>query len=126
MGNVEKPVQAGSSHTPEPANTLTNPGSAVAKVYNPLLTGGFRLSGSGCLRDCWGSNLTQVDFMDCAGLRMLAAINQHIKTRGGSMRVVAASPAVTRLFELIASSIAPLEYHMLYTVRSAASTPTLP
>jgi hypothetical protein len=43
MGNVEKPVQAGSSHTPEPANTLTNPGSAVAKVYNPLLTGGFRL-----------------------------------------------------------------------------------
>jgi anti-anti-sigma factor len=71
-------------------------------------------------------DLTQVDFMDCAGLRMLAAINQHIKTRGGSMRVVAASPAVTRLFELIASSIAPLEYHMLHTVRSAASTPTLP
>jgi anti-anti-sigma factor len=46
-------------------------------------------------------DLSQVSFMDCAGLHMLAAMDRHIRARGGSMRVVAASPAVARLFELV-------------------------
>jgi anti-anti-sigma factor len=46
-------------------------------------------------------DLSEVGFMDCAGLHMLVAIERHIRAGGGSVRIVAASPAVTRLFELI-------------------------
>jgi anti-anti-sigma factor len=45
-------------------------------------------------------DLSQVTFMDCAGLRALAAIDRYVNAGGGSMRVVALSPIVARLFEL--------------------------
>jgi len=45
-------------------------------------------------------DLSQVTFMDCAGLRTLAAIERHVTASGGSIRVAAVSPEVARLFEL--------------------------
>jgi anti-anti-sigma factor len=45
-------------------------------------------------------DLAQVTFMDCAGLRTLIALDHHVRTAGGSMRVTAVSPEVARLFEL--------------------------
>lgn len=46
-------------------------------------------------------DLSQVTFMDCAGLRTLAAIDRHVTANGGSIRVAAVSPEVARLFELV-------------------------
>ena len=46
-------------------------------------------------------DLSQVTFMDCAGLRALSAIDRHMSASGGSVRVAAVSPAVARLFELV-------------------------
>lgn len=46
-------------------------------------------------------DLSQVGFIDCAGLHMLTALDRYIQARGGGMRIVAASPAVARLFELL-------------------------
>jgi anti-anti-sigma factor len=51
-------------------------------------------------------DLSQVGFMDCAGLRMLAAIDRHIQVRSGSLRITAASPEVARLFALIGPIVA--------------------
>jgi len=47
-------------------------------------------------------DLSQVTFIDCAGLRTLRAFCQHAAAAGGSVRVAAASLAVARLFELAA------------------------
>ena len=52
-------------------------------------------------------DLSQVTFMDCSGLRTLAAIDRHVSMSGGSMRVAAVSPAVARLFELVGRCEAP-------------------
>jgi anti-anti-sigma factor len=53
-------------------------------------------------------DLSQVTFMDCAGLRMLIMIDQHARARGGTVRVAAASAAVARLFELVGPLAAPV------------------
>jgi len=46
-------------------------------------------------------DLSQVTFIDCAGLRTLIALYQHAHTAGGSVHVAAASLPVARLFELV-------------------------
>ena len=46
-------------------------------------------------------DLSQVTFMDLSGLRTLNAIERHVSTRGGSLRVAAVSHEVARLFELV-------------------------
>lgn len=43
---------------------------------------------------------SQVDFVDCAGSRALAAIHRMATARGGSVRMASVSPAAARLFEL--------------------------
>jgi anti-anti-sigma factor len=48
-------------------------------------------------------DLSQITFIDCAGLRTLRAFDQHVAAAGGSVRVAAVSLAVARLFELAAS-----------------------
>jgi anti-anti-sigma factor len=45
-------------------------------------------------------DLEQVTFMDCAGLRTLDAIEEHVRTRGGRVRVASVSPQIARIFEL--------------------------
>jgi anti-anti-sigma factor len=47
-------------------------------------------------------DLSQVTFIDCAGLRTLIALDQHARTTGGSVHVSAASLPAARLFELAA------------------------
>lgn len=46
-------------------------------------------------------DLSQVTFMDCAGLRALIALDHHVRTVGGRVRLTALSPPVARLFELV-------------------------
>jgi anti-anti-sigma factor len=45
-------------------------------------------------------DLSGVTFIDCAGLRPLAAANARARANGASIRLTAMSPAVARLFEL--------------------------
>jgi anti-anti-sigma factor len=45
-------------------------------------------------------DLSQVTFMDCAGLRTLSAIDRHVTASGGSIHMAAVSREVARLFEL--------------------------
>lgn len=45
-------------------------------------------------------DLSQVTFIDCAGLRTLTALDRHVRTSGGRVHVAAASLPVARLFEL--------------------------
>jgi anti-anti-sigma factor len=47
-------------------------------------------------------DLSEVTFIDCAGLRSLIALDRHARASGGSVRVAAASLPVARLFELVA------------------------
>ena len=47
-------------------------------------------------------DLSQVTFIDCAGLRTLIALDRHARSTGGSVHVAAVSLPVARLFELIA------------------------
>jgi anti-anti-sigma factor len=47
-------------------------------------------------------DLSQVTFIDCAGLRTLIALDRHARTTGGSVGVAAVSSPVARLFELVA------------------------
>lgn len=47
-------------------------------------------------------DLSQVTFIDCAGLRTLIALDRHARSTGGSVHVSAVSLPVARLFELIA------------------------
>lgn len=47
-------------------------------------------------------DLSQITFIDCAGLRTLRAFEQHVATAGGSVHVAAVSLPVARLFELLA------------------------
>lgn len=54
-------------------------------------------------------DLSQVTFMDCAGLRVLAAIDRHVSASGGSVRVIAVSSVVVRLFELTGPHGLPLQ-----------------
>jgi anti-anti-sigma factor len=46
-------------------------------------------------------DLSQVTFIDCAGLQALIALDHHVRTAGGRVRVTAVSPQVARLFELV-------------------------
>jgi ABC-type transporter Mla MlaB component len=46
-------------------------------------------------------DLSQVSFIDCAGPQALMALDQHVRTAGGWVRVTAVSPRVARLFELV-------------------------
>ncbi len=52
-------------------------------------------------------DLSQVVFIDCAGLRTLVAFDRHARTLGGSVHVAAASLPVARLFELAALHAGP-------------------
>lgn len=45
-------------------------------------------------------DLTGVSFMDCAGLRALLRARRRVESGKGSIRIVAASPAVRRLISL--------------------------
>lgn len=45
-------------------------------------------------------DLTGVSFMDCAGLRALLRARRRVESRKGSVRIVAASPAVRRTIGL--------------------------
>ena len=45
-------------------------------------------------------DVSGVSFMDCAGLRALLTTRRRAELRGGSMRLIAASPAVRRIIEL--------------------------
>jgi stage II sporulation protein AA (anti-sigma F factor antagonist) len=49
-------------------------------------------------------DLEQVTFMDCSGLRTLSAIEGHVRSAGGSLRISALSPQVARVFELAGQS----------------------
>jgi len=42
---------------------------------------------------------SQVDFVDCAGSRTLAAVHRMAAAHGGSLRMALVSPAAARLFE---------------------------
>jgi anti-anti-sigma factor len=46
-------------------------------------------------------DLSQVTFMDCAGLRVLTCFERLVGLAGGSVRVAAVSPAVALLLELV-------------------------
>jgi anti-anti-sigma factor len=65
-------------------------------------------------------DLSQVTFMDCAGLRTLAAIERHVHANGGSVRVAAVSPEVARLFELAGPCGAPSRILTVPVIGSAA------
>jgi anti-anti-sigma factor len=45
-------------------------------------------------------DLSEVTFIDCAGLRTLNAIDARVRANGATTRLTAMSPAVVRLFEL--------------------------
>lgn len=45
-------------------------------------------------------DLSQITFIDCAGLRALQAFDQYVTEAGGSVHVAAVSLPVARLFEL--------------------------
>ncbi|HZP52696.1 STAS domain-containing protein [Actinocrinis sp.] len=47
-------------------------------------------------------DLSQITFINFAGLRTLRAFDQHVTTAGGSVHVAAVSLPVARLFELVA------------------------
>jgi anti-anti-sigma factor len=68
-------------------------------------------------------DLSQVTFMDCAGLRTLNAIERLVRVNGGSVQVVAASPAVARLFELVGPRWTPP--HLFAPTALAGPTSTL-
>lgn len=57
-------------------------------------------------------DLAQVDFIDCAGLHMLADIDRHVQARGGSLHIVAASPAVAYLFSVTCTIAAVPDFHL--------------
>jgi anti-anti-sigma factor len=46
-------------------------------------------------------DLSRVTFIDCSGLRALLALDRHVRTAGGRVRVSAVSAPVARLFELV-------------------------
>ena len=46
-------------------------------------------------------DLSQVTFMDCAGLRVLTCFERLVASAGGSLRMAAVSPAVALLWELV-------------------------
>ncbi|HEV2636043.1 MAG TPA: STAS domain-containing protein [Actinocrinis sp.] len=94
---------------------------SVSDEYHPLITvlGETDLASAGDLllrlkRLAGGAtgqielDLSQVTFMDCAGLRTLAEIDRHVSASGGSVRVAAVSPVVARLFELTGPHGLPL------------------
>ena len=45
-------------------------------------------------------DLSEVSFMDCAGLRAIVMIRRHAQLRGGSVRLIAVSAAVRRIVDL--------------------------
>lgn len=68
-------------------------------------------------------DLSEVTFMDCAGLHMLSALDRHVRARGGAMSVAETSAMVARLFELAGSLTAQLLYPALGVPRPVPSTP---
>jgi anti-sigma B factor antagonist len=52
-------------------------------------------------------DLSEVTFMDCAGLRVLTCFERLVGLAGGSVRVAAVSPAVALLLELVDPSSRP-------------------
>ena len=63
-------------------------------------------------------DLSGVWFMDCAGLRALLATRRRAESRGGRMRLIAASAAVRRIIELTGAQEA-LAAERSTTARSA-------
>jgi anti-anti-sigma factor len=64
-------------------------------------------------------DLSQVTFIDCAGLRTLIALGRHARTSGGSVQVTAASPPVARLFELVGLHVGPAHVLALHDLDAA-------
>jgi anti-anti-sigma factor len=54
-------------------------------------------------------DLSQVTFIDSAGLQTLVALDRHARAAGGSVHVAAASLPVARLFELAALHASPAD-----------------
>jgi anti-anti-sigma factor len=52
-------------------------------------------------------DLSQVTFIDCTGLRALSGINSYVQAAGGRVRLVALSPQVARLYELVGRDADP-------------------
>lgn len=54
-------------------------------------------------------DLSGVIFLDCGGLRVLLTLEQRIHRQGGRLCLAEASPAVTRVFELLAAYLEPCD-----------------
>ena len=67
------------------AETFQDVMLAVMRRHNPLLL----------------LDLSGVSFMDCAGLRALVLIQRRAGMRGGSLSLIAESPAVRRIIDLL-------------------------
>jgi anti-anti-sigma factor len=52
-------------------------------------------------------DLSQVTFIDCTGMRALSGINDYVQAVGGSVRIVAASRQVARLYNLLGPGTDP-------------------
>lgn len=69
-------------------------------------------------------DLSQVTFMDCAGLRALKTMERYVLVSGGSPLICALSPAVGRLFELgSALGISPLVRRMNVPIPGRVAAP---
>jgi anti-anti-sigma factor len=69
---------------------------SVAGPLQDLLLRAMRTHSPSLLLD-----LSGVSFMDCAGVRALLLIRRRAELRSGSVRLIAASPAVRRIIELV-------------------------
>ena len=52
-------------------------------------------------------DLSQVTFIDCTGLRALSEITSYVRAAGGRVSLVAVSPQVARLYELVGRDVDP-------------------
>ena len=68
----------------------------VAEVFRDMMLSVMRRHSSSLLLD-----LSGVSFMDCAGLRALLMTRQLAAMRGGSVCLIAESPAVHRIIDLL-------------------------
>src|SRR5690349_19076218 len=68
----------------------------VAETFQDMMLSVMRRQGPSLLLD-----LSGVSFMDCAGLRALLLTQRRAGMRGGSVSLIAESPAVRRIIDLL-------------------------
>src|SRR6201989_705070 len=68
----------------------------AAETFQDMMQSGTRRHSASLLLD-----LSGVSFMDCAGLRALLLTQRRAGMRGGSVSLIAESPAVRRIIELL-------------------------